>query len=98
VAQARSIVATLAGAARDEFGLGEPISGAFPDEAIVVRTSFHTREARWWFPHAPERVPGERQPRRWYVSSGTYESGLVTAIGEIEAEMSDWSFGARYSV
>src|SRR4051794_22466063 len=69
VAQARSIVATLAGTAPDEFGLREPISGAFPDEAIVVRTSFHTREARWWFPQPPDPVPGERQPRRWYVSS-----------------------------
>jgi hypothetical protein len=44
------------------------------------------------------RVPGKRDPRRWCVSSGTYEAAVIEAIKEIEAEMSDWSFGARYSV
>ena len=99
VAQARAIIATLSSAMVDDYGVGEPLSDAFPDEAVVVRTSFHTREAKWWVPQRPDRVPGlRRQPRRWYVSSGTYEGALIEAIKDIEAEMSDWSFGARYSV
>jgi hypothetical protein len=82
VAQARSIVATLSGATTVDYGLGEPISDAF-------RTTRSSSAPR--FTHA-RRSGGSRSRRSACPASAT------RAAGTSAAEMSDWSFGARYSV
>jgi hypothetical protein len=99
--EARAIISQLSGATAQLHVAGAPssLTAVFPDDALVVRPIIHARAARYWFPVAPKRtLILRRQRRKILVSDITYHTSLVPAICEIEAEMLDWSFQARYPI